>query len=270
VALGALAFAIIPIMWAVSAAFNPTSGLSTQQAIPTHPSLQNFHTILSNPDQPFLRWVRNTLVVATFAGIFTVFLASLAAFAFSRLRFKGRRYGLLMLLLVQMFPTLLLVVAIYLMSVAIGKTFPAFGLGTHANLILVYLAGALGVNAWLLKGFFDTIPRELDESARVDGASHAQIYFQIILPLAAPMLAVIFLLSFVASVNDLLVPNYLLAGNPKHYTLTVGLYNYIQGRSARFGPFAAGALIAAIPMIALFGVLQRYLTAGLTQGAVKG
>jgi arabinogalactan oligomer / maltooligosaccharide transport system permease protein len=266
----ALIFALFPILWAISAAFNPKGGLSTQEVIPRNPSLQNFRTILNNPSQPYLTWMRNTVIVATIAGFCTVFLASLAAYAFSRLRFKGRRAGLLMLLLVQMFPTLLLVVAIYLMTLSIGKTFPVIGLGTKTGLIVVYLGGALGVNTWLLKGFFDTIPRELDESAVVDGASHAQIFFKIIFPLARPMLAVIFLLSFIASVNDLLVPNVLLAGDSDKFTLSVGLFNYVQGRSARFGPFAAGALLASIPVVALFGYLQKFLTGGLTQGAVKG
>jgi arabinogalactan oligomer / maltooligosaccharide transport system permease protein len=266
----AVFFALFPILWAISAAFNPTGGLSTQKPIPTEPSLGNFRTILHNPTQPFATWFRNSMIVSVSSAFFTVLLCSLAAYAFSRLRFKGRRVGLLTILLVQMFPALLLVVAVYLMLLNMGRTFPAVGLGTNLGLILVYLGGAMGVNTWLLKAFFDTLPRELDESAVVDGASHAQIFFRIILPLTIPMLAMIFLLSFIASVNDYVVPNVLLAGNPKRFTLSVGLFNYVQGRSSRFGPFAAGALIASIPIVALFGFLQRYLTDGLTQGAVKG
>ncbi len=266
----AVIFAVFPILWAISAAFNPTGGLSTQKAIPTEPSLGNFRTVLNNPTQPFWTWFRNSMIVSTTSAFLTVFLCALAAYAFSRLRFKGRRAGLLTILLVQMFPALLLAVAVYLMLINIGSTFPALGLGTNLGLILVYMGGAMGVNTWLLKAFFDTLPRELDESAVVDGASHAQIFFRIILPLTVPMLAMIFLLSFIASINDFALPNILLAGNPKRFTLSVGLFNYVQGRSSRFGPFAAGALITSVPIVALFAFLQRYLTAGLTQGAVKG
>ncbi len=266
----ALIFALFPIVWTVSAAFNPTAGLSTQQPIPTHPSLENFRTIFNNPGQPFWLWFRNSMIISTTQATLTVGLCALAAFAFSRLRFSGRRVGLMVILLVQMFPAGLAIVAIFLIVQTFGSVFPAVGLGTSAGLILVTLGGAMGVNTWLMKAFFDTLPRELDEAAVVDGASHSQIFFSIILPLVKPILAVMFLLTFIASINDYLVPNVLLTGNPKRFTLSVGLFNYVQGRSSRFGPFAAGALIASIPVVSLFFLLQRYLTDGLTQGAVKG
>lgn len=266
----ALLFALFPILWAVSAAFNPTGALATQELIPRHPSLQNFRTLFHNPDQPFWRWFSNSMIVATVQASLTVVLCSLAAFAFSRLRFSGRRYGLIALLLLQMFPSALAGVALFLLIGQIGDTFPLFGLGTNAGLIVASLGGALGANTWLMKAFFDSIPKELDESAVIDGASHAQIFRIVILPLARPILAVMFLLTFIASINDYLIPSVLLAGDPDRYTLSVGLFNYVQGRGARFGPFAAGALIASVPVVSLFFVLQRHLTDGLTQGAVKG
>jgi arabinogalactan oligomer / maltooligosaccharide transport system permease protein len=270
VGIAAVAFAVFPILWAISAAFNPRGGLSTQELIPANPSFENFRTIFNNPAQPFWTWFRNSMLISLTQSIFTVALCTLAAYAFSRLRFQGRRAGLLFILLVQMFPAGLAFVAIYLISRSIGATFPAIGLGTSAGLVLVTLGGAMSVNTWLMKGFFDTIPRELDESAVVDGASHSQIFMQIVLPLIKPMLAVMFLLIFIASINDYLIPNILLSGSPKRYTLSVGLFNYVQGRSSRFGPFAAGALIASLPVVSLFYFFQRYLTDGLTQGAVKG
>jgi arabinogalactan oligomer / maltooligosaccharide transport system permease protein len=266
----ALAFALFPIVWAMSAAFNPTSALATQQLLPGDPSLQNFRTLFNNPDQPFWRWFFNSMIVATVQSTVAVMLCSLSAFAFSRLRFSGRRYGLIALLLLQMFPSALASVALFLLIGRIGDVFPFFGLGTNAGLVLASLGGVLGVNTWLMKAFFDSIPRELDESAVIDGASHAQIFRIIILPLAKPILAVMFLLTFIASINDYLVPSVLLSGDPKRYTLSVGLFNYVQGRGTRFGPFAAGALIASIPVVSLFFFLQRHLTDGLTQGAVKG
>jgi arabinogalactan oligomer/maltooligosaccharide transport system permease protein len=136
----------------------------------------------------------------------------------------------------------------------------------------VYLGGAMGVNTWLMKGFFDTIPTDLDESARVDGASHNQIFFQIVFPLVRPILAVVFLLGFIFLVNDFILARAVLGlGDEQNYTLAVGLWNFVSDRfAARWGLFAAGALLAAIPIIVLFQFLQRYIVSGLTQGAVKG
>jgi arabinogalactan oligomer/maltooligosaccharide transport system permease protein len=149
--------------------------------------------------------------------------------------------------------------------------FPGIGLGTVWGLIFIYLGGALGVNTWLMKGFFDTLPRELDESAKVDGATHAQIFFRIILPLGAPVLAVIGLLSFIASQAEFLLADVILGQNNEQRTLAVGLSRYIlAGFSNRWGVFAAGALIGAIPVIVIFLFLQRFIVSGLTSGAVKG
>jgi arabinogalactan oligomer / maltooligosaccharide transport system permease protein len=144
------------------------------------------------------------------------------------------------------------------------------GLNTLTAVILVYLGGALGVNTWLMKGFFDTIPAELDESARVDGATPSQVFWGIVLPLAAPVLAVIGLLSFVFTLNEFVIASVILETQHK-FTLPVGLWQFIdQKYSEHWGPFAAGVLIAAIPAALLFAFLQRYIVEGLTSGAVKG
>ncbi|WP_370324605.1 sugar ABC transporter permease [Euzebya sp.] len=264
----AVAFALFPVVWVVSASVNPTSTLSGQQVIPTNPTLDNFRRLF---DTSFWTWFRNSLVVAGAGAIGTVVLAALAAYSFSRLRFTGRRVGLLSLVLVQMFPQLLAFVAIYLMMIAVGDVAPAIGTGTISGLILVYLGGAMGVNTWLIKGFFDTIPKDLDESALVDGATHWQIYSRIILPLAAPILAVVGLLAFVTILNDFVVANAVLGQSEDSWTLSIGLFRFIDERyGARWGPFAAGAVIGSIPTVALFMYLQRYIVSGLTQGSVKG
>jgi len=186
------------------------------------------------------------------------------------MRFAGRRVGLIALLLIQMFPQFLAVVAIYLMFGHIGDFYPALGLNTQLGLLLLYLGPSLGVNTWLMKGFLDTVPRELDESAVIDGASHAQVFFRIVLPLVAPILAITALLGFIFTINEFLLANTFLT-TPETKTLAVGLYGLIAGqRNANFGMFCAGSLLTAIPTVVLFQFLQRYIVSGLTSGAVKG
>jgi len=212
----------------------------------------------------------NTLIVATTTAVVTVLLGALAAYAFSRYRFRGRRFGMLSLLLIQMFPQFLAVVAIYLIMLDVSDVFPGIGLNTRTGLILVYLGGALGVNAWLMKGFFDSIPNELDESARVDGATPAQVFWGIILPLGAPVLAVVGLLSFIATMNEFIIASRLLQTTTKQ-TLPVGMYGFISDQyGQRWGPFCAGVVLAAIPVVLLFLFLQRFIVHGLTSGSVKG
>ena len=187
----------------------------------------------------------------------------------SPLRFRGRRGGLLTILLVQMFPQILAIVALFAIMQNIGRAFPSVGLGTQSGLILIYLGGALGVNTWLMKGFFDSIPRSLDESARIDGATHWQIFRLVIMPLAAPILAVVALLTFILILNDFIIASVML-NDVEEYTLAVGLFRFIDGQyGANWGPFAAGALLSAIPVVVLFQFLQRFIVSGLTMGAVK-
>jgi arabinogalactan oligomer/maltooligosaccharide transport system permease protein len=268
VVLAGVAFALFPIVFVVSGALNPLGTLSSSQLVPTGASAENFVELLR--DTSFLRWFVNSLLIAGLAAAAAVFVSALAAYAFSRMRFRGRRVGLLSLLLIQMFPQFLAVVTIFLMFSTITEYWPVIGFNTAAGLMLLYLGGALGVNTWLTKGFLDTVPRELDESATVDGASHVQIYFQIMLPLITPILAVTALLVFIATINDFVLANVFLTRDGSK-TLTVGLYGLITGqRNANFGIFAAGTLLTAIPTVLVFQVLQRYIVHGLTAGAVKG
>ena len=214
-------------------------------------------------------WYVNSIVIPGVAAIFSVLMGAMAAYAFARFRFKGRRVGMLTLLLIQMFPAFLSLVAIYLILQSLGQVFPFAGL-TRFGLILVYLGGALGVNTWLMKGFFDTIPKELDESARVDGATATQIFWGVILPLAVPVLAVITLISYVFTLNEFVIASFVLQ-TADSQTLIVGLHQFIADKYAKnWGPFAAGVLLTAIAPTALFFALQRYIVEGLTGGAVKG
>ena len=269
-------WALFPVAYVVSAAFNADQTLTGASLFPRSLTLGNFREIFSTevrtgePTSNYLRWYANSLVVPGAAALFSVFLGALAAYAFSRFRFKGRRIGMLALLLIQMFPQVLLVVAIYLIVLQTGEVFPTLGLNALTALIVVYLGGAMGVNTWLMKGFFDTIPTELDESARVDGATPAQIFWGVVLPLAAPVLAVVGLISWIFTLNEFVLASALLETSDK-FTLAVGLQGFIDDDYARqWGPFAAGVLLAAIPPAILFLALQRFIVHGLTSGAVKG
>jgi arabinogalactan oligomer / maltooligosaccharide transport system permease protein len=265
----ALAFSLFPILFVVSAALNPVGTLSSTQLLPTRIGLDNFTEILGGS---FPRWFVNTLLVGVASAALSMFISACAAFAFSRFRFTGRRAGLLAVLLIQMFPQFLAIVALYLIFTGITGLWPLIGLNSVWGLLLLYLGGALGVNTWLMKGFFDTIPKDLDESAKVDGATHSQIFFGIILPLVKPILAVTGLLGFIAAVNEFLIASVFLTQDDKK-TAAVGLYGLIadeQTRNTNFGLFAAGAVVLAIPTVALFQFLQRYIVGGLTAGAVKG
>lgn len=270
VAVAALVFALFPIVFVLSASFNPLGTLTASNHLFSGASLDNYWRLLSSPVYPYRAWFANTMLIAGSTALATVFLAACASYAFSRYRFRGRRIGLMSLLLVQMFPQLLASVAIFLLMVRIGAVLPGIGLGTQLGLVIVYLGGAMGVNIFLIKGFFDTVPRELDEAAMVDGASHNRIFFTIILRLSTPVLAVVGLLTFVTTVNEFLLASVLLRA-PERQTLAVGLYQMVsQQISANWGLFSAGALIGAIPSVLLFQFLQRYIVSGLVSGSVKG
>jgi arabinogalactan oligomer/maltooligosaccharide transport system permease protein len=262
-------FSAFPLLYVLSASLNPRGTLTGSNALFSSIGLDAYVRILSNPEAPFATWFGNTLLVAGTTAVGSVFLGALAAYSFSRMRFTGRRTGLLTIVLVQMFPQLLAVVAIFLVMSTIGDLFPAIGLNTHIGLIMVYLGGALGVNTYLMYGFFNTIPASIDEAAKIDGASHARIFFTIILRLVAPILAVVALLSFIGTTNDFVVASVLLV-DPDKQTLAVGLYRLVSNPNyADWSAFSAGAVLAALPVMALFLYLQKYIVGGLTAGSVK-
>ncbi len=266
----ATVFAVFPLLFVLSSSFNPSGTLTGSNRLFRVISLENYRLLLANDSQPYALWYLNTMVIATCSALGTIFMGALAAYAFSRMRFTGRRLGLLSLLLVQMFPQILGMVAIFLLLNWLGDVMPILGLGSGVALVMVYLGGALGVNTYLMYGFFNTIPVSLDEAARVDGAGHARIFFTIILRLVAPILAVVGLLSFISSVNEFVIASVVLGGNPRTQTLAVGLYQFVsQLFNTNFPVFTAGAVLAAIPVMALFLYLQRHIVSGLTAGAVK-
>jgi arabinogalactan oligomer/maltooligosaccharide transport system permease protein len=267
----ALVWSLFPIVFIISAALNPSGTMNTAELLPKNMSMTNFDALFSDAARPYLTWYKNSMIIAGSGALASVFIGACAAYAFSRMRFTGRRPGLFALLLLQMFPALLAFVALYVTFVAVGDVLPAFGINTSAGLILAYLGGAMGANVWLLKGYFDTVPRELDEAAKVDGASHARIFFTMTLRLVMPILVTVFMLSFVGLFGEFLLASIFLR-DVDSQTLGVGLWSMMNvngDRNKYFGQFCAGAMLASLPVVLLYLGFQKQLVGGLTQGSVK-
>ena len=263
-------FALFPLYLVVITSFNESGSLRVTSFFPTNISWANYQVLFNDPRIPYLTWMKNSLIISGFVAIVSVVVGAASAFAFSRLKFKGKRFGIKLLLLIQMFPAILALSALFVIMERVYSFAPSIGLGTPAGLILVYLGGAMGVNIWLLKGFVDSIPVELDEAAKIDGASAAQTYWLIFIPLAAPVLAVVSLLSFIGTFNEFILARLFLV-DMESRTVAVGLQQFIGGQySENWGPFAAGSIIASIPIVIIFLSLQRYIVSGLTAGSVKG
>ncbi|MBK8432025.1 MAG: sugar ABC transporter permease [Chloroflexi bacterium] len=270
VAVLVIAYCVFPIVWIFSASIDPRNSLQTAQLIPPNASFRNYEFLLTNTTQPYLRWMLNSIKVSSIASVLSVFITALSAYAFSRFRFAGRRTLLLVTFLLQVFPSSLMIVAMFLLLKDFGDVVPALGLNSHAGLILVYLGGVLGINVWLMKGILDTVPRALDESAKIDGATDWQIFWLVILPLIRPIMIIIAILTFVGTWADFLLPQILLQ-DTQQFTLAVGLIIFARQQFAQnWGVFSAGALMGAVPTIIIYLLVQDYIVSGLTSGAVKG
>lgn len=268
---------LYPIFWVFTIAFSGKQSLAIAE-LPADPttwdrirsvipwpadvSLSNFVSVWN--DQPFGLWLLNSAIVAAATTVVGVFLSCTAAYAFSRFVFPGRRAGLMSFLVSQMFPGTLMLIPLYIILVQ------WLGLGsTRIALVLVYAVTAIPFCVWMLKGYFDTIPKELEEAAIMDGASPATIFFRIVLPLAKPAVAVTALFSFMTGWNEFILAATFM-DKENLYTAPVGLRFFVGGFSQSWGYFAAGSIIVSIPVVALFMFLQKYLVSGLTAGAVKG
>ena len=264
------AFALFPLYLVIISSFSATGSLQLSSFLPKAISWRNYSLLFKSPAIPYLTWMRNSLVIAGTVAILSVVIGAASAFAFSRLKFKGKKTGIQTLLLVQMFPAILAISAVYVIMERVYRFAPSIGLGTQVGLTLIYLGGAMGVNIWLLKGFVDSIPMELDEAAKIDGASPVQTYWLIFVPLATPVLAVVALLSFIGTFNEFILARLFLV-DMNSRTIAVGLQAFIGGQYSRnWGPFAAGSILASIPIVIIFLSLQKYIIGGLTAGSVKG
>lgn len=263
-------FAVTPALWVVSASMNPAKSLIGGTFFPENPSFINYNELLTNSFFPYQTWFFNSLKIASITTIITVFITCLAGYTLSRFRFRGRRQLMVAILILNVFPAILAMVAIFSMMQQLGLHIAFLGLDTHAGLILIYVSGAMGINVLMVKAYIDTIPLELDESALVDGASHWQTFRQIILPIMTPIVITIGVLTFIASYGDFVIARVLLKSSDK-LTVMVGLILFQTDRFDQdFGMITAGAVLAAIPIILIYIPLQKYVIDGLTAGSVKG
>jgi arabinogalactan oligomer / maltooligosaccharide transport system permease protein len=255
---------LYPLAWIIGSSFNPGQSLSGSSIIPENATLAHYKELFDTSKSNYVFWYMNSLKVSILTMLFTVILVSLTAYSFSRYRFVGRKNGLMTFLILQMIPNFAALIAIYILA-TLTKL-----IDTHLGLILVYVGGQIPMNTWLMKGYLDTIPKELDESAKIDGAGHLRIFFQIVMPLATPILAVVALFSFIAPFADFIVASILLR-TEENYTLAVGLYELVAKQfGAEFTTFAAGAVLIAVPIAILFLSFQRFFVSGLTAGGTKG
>lgn len=255
---------IYPLLWAVSISLNPGTSLFSAKLIPDNWSLEHYKWLFMAPNSSYVLWYKNTIYIAVLNAILNVALVSIIAYVFSRYRFVGRKNSIYTFLVLQMFPVTMGMVAIYLLFNMLNL------LDTFAGLILVYLGGGLTMNVFLVKGYMDTLPRDLDESAKMDGAGHLTIFAKILLPLARPILAVVGLFTFMAPFMDFLTPRIIIR-SPEKFTLALGLFNLINDKFANnFTRFTAGTMLIAVPIAIVFLFLQRYLISGLADGATKG
>ncbi|MBI2572101.1 MAG: sugar ABC transporter permease [Candidatus Schekmanbacteria bacterium] len=251
---------LYPVLWVAKIAFGSTEDFSGG-LLPTHLNLGNFRHVLA--ELPFATWLYNSAIISAATTFLSVFLATTAAYAFSRFRFPGRQAGMMAFLVTQMFPGVLTMIPIYIIMDTLGL------LNRLLGLVLVYSTTAIPFCVWMLKGYFDTIPIELEESARIDGASRFMIFRRIMLPLAMPAVAVTALFCFMTAWNEFILAATFM-NQESSYTLPVGLQMMVGQFSSEWGNFAAGALLVSFPVVALFFALQKYLVSGLTAGAVKG
>ncbi|HPD13081.1 MAG TPA: sugar ABC transporter permease [Bacilli bacterium] len=270
---------LLPIIYIVGASFAKQSGLPTT-FWPRNLTLENYRILFDESETMFVHWYKNTFFLALLNMVFGVLFITGAAYIFARFKFKGKKIGLITILVLQVFPSFMGMVALF----TLYQTFNL--VGRPLALTFIYVGGSVPFNLWLIKGYLQQIPRDLDESAMLDGANKAQIFFKIILPLSVPILSFVAVSQFMAPWMDYILPSFLLNIVPRNanipagmnlaeytkmqWTLAVGLFEFISGTNSEYTTFAAGAIIVALPITVLYMLFQRFLIQGITAGATKG
>ncbi|MFL6976819.1 arabinogalactan oligomer ABC transporter permease GanQ [Bacillus inaquosorum] len=256
---------VYPLLWTAGASFNPGNSLISTSIIPKHPTFDHYKELFAGKESlQYVQWYINSMKISLFTMAGSLICVTFTAYAFSRFRFKGREYALTLFLLLQMIPQFSALIALFVLAQILGM------INSHWLLILLYIGGLIPMNTYLMKGYMDSIPMDLDESAKIDGASSTRIFFQIILPLSKPMAAVVAMNGFTGPLGDFVLSSTILR-TPESYTLPVGLFNLVNDvMGASYTTFAAGALLISIPVAVIFIMLQKNFVSGLTAGGTKG
>lgn len=255
---------LMPAILVFFASINRNATLVSRNLIPplSDWTLDNYWNLLGKTD--FLTWMGNTLLVSFISTAIALVVTTLSGYAFSRFRFYGRKNGLLVMILLQMFPAAMSMVAVFRLLTYFGM------LNSLPGLALVYIGAGIPFNSWMIKGYVDSLPRELEEAAMIDGATPTQTFWQVILPLMGPVLTVVAVFNFIAPYSDFIFPSVLLFDESR-YTLATGMQTFVSGNfSTNWTLFAAASMLGSLPILVMFLGLQRFLVQGLTQGAVKG
>jgi maltose/maltodextrin transport system permease protein len=273
-----LALTLFPLLAVISISLRP-GNFATGSLIPTTISFEHWQLALgipytapdgkvTEPPFPVLLWLWNSIKIATISSALIVMISTTAAYAFARLKFARKQLILNSMLLLQMFPVAVALVAIYAIFDGIGTQLPWLGIETHAGVVVAYLGG-VAMHIWTIKGYFDTIPSEIEENAKVDGATHWQAFRHVLLPMAVPILVVVFVLAFIGTIIEYPVASILLREEP-NLTLAVGSKFYLYEQKYLWGNFAAAAVLSGLPITLVFLLAQRWIVSGLTAGGVKG
>ncbi|MEC1606912.1 MULTISPECIES: arabinogalactan oligomer ABC transporter permease GanQ [Bacillus] len=259
------AIIVYPLLWTAGASFNPGNSLISTSLIPKNPTFDHYKELFAGKESlQYVQWYINSIKISLFTMAGSLICVTFTAYAFSRFRFKGRKYALTLFLLLQMIPQFSALIALFVLAQMLGM------INSHWLLILLYIGGLIPMNTYLMKGYMDSIPIDLDESAKIDGASSTRIFLQIILPLSKPMAAVVAMNGFTGPLGDFVLSSTILR-TPESYTLPVGLFNLVNDvMGASYTTFAAGALLISIPVAVIFIMLQKNFVSGLTAGGTKG
>ena len=269
VALLLVIFAVVPFLWIIATSFNASRSLMGAKIIPSVFTFNNYRDLLGNPNLSFGTWMMNSLKISSISVCIIVMLTCISAYALSRFRFAGKRGVMMGIMILNVFPGVLAMVAIFVMMQQFGYYIPFIGLNTHGGLICVYVSGAMSINVLMVKSYIDAISVELDESALIEGASYFQIFWKIIFPVIRPMVITVAILAFMSTYGDFVIANILLKGND-NVTVMVGIFMFTQQRfDINWGVVTAGTILAAVPVLILFFISQRYIISGLTMGAIK-
>jgi maltose/maltodextrin transport system permease protein len=273
-----IAITIFPLLAVISISLRP-GNFATGSLIPTEISLEHWKLALGisyqaadgslvEPPFPVLKWLWNSIKIATVSSLLIVAISTTAAYAFARLQFRFKETLLTSMLLLQMFPAVLALVAIYAIFETIGNYIPWLGIETHGGVMLAYIGG-VAMHIWTIRGYFETIPQEIEECAKVDGATHWQAFRYVLLPMAVPILMVVFVLAFIGTIVEYPVASVLLR-EEANLTIAVGSKYYLQDQKYLWGDFAAAAVLCGLPITVVFLAAQRWIVSGLTAGGVKG